>query len=111
MYFCILNVTRYNFLDKSVGVSSLCEITNNFVVDPKSQVVESRFPLHIPGVEGLLIPGNSRGHILKLVGPETALVRWEVNDSSMHYNLLLFFFIPTPSLTFCMFNRMYYNML
>ncbi|EXC01783.1 hypothetical protein L484_021420 [Morus notabilis] len=69
---------RYSFLDKSVGISTLFEITNDSLVDPTSQIVQMRIPLSIPGLEGLMIPINSRGHILKLVGEKTALVRWEV---------------------------------
>ena len=74
-------MTRYNFLDKSVGVSSLFEISDNSLVDSMFQIVETRIPLHVPGIEGLLIPSKSRGHILKLVSPKTALVRWEVMGS------------------------------
>ncbi|GMP64171.1 hypothetical protein CsSME_00025565 [Camellia sinensis var. sinensis] len=40
-------------------------------------IVETRLPLYIPGVEGLLIPSNTRGHILKVVDGNTALIRWE----------------------------------
>ena len=71
-------MNRYNFLDKSVGISSLFEITSDSLVHDVSQIVETRVPFHIPGIEGLLIPSNSRGHILKLICPKTALVRWEV---------------------------------
>lgn len=71
-------MNRYNFLDKSVGISSLFEISNDSLVDDVSQIVETRVPFHVPGIGGLLIPRNTRGHILKLVGGNTALVRWEV---------------------------------
>lgn len=62
-----------------MGISTLFEIANDSLVDPTSHVVETHIPLHVPGLEGLLIPINTRGHILKLVGAKTALVRWEVN--------------------------------
>ncbi|KAF3434642.1 hypothetical protein FNV43_RR21727 [Rhamnella rubrinervis] len=73
----------YNFLDKSVGISSLFEVTNDSLVDDVSQIVETRLPFHIPGIEALLIPSNTRGHILKLVGGNTALVRWEHTHSGV----------------------------
>ncbi|KAL5561138.1 hypothetical protein UlMin_030885 [Ulmus minor] len=73
----------YNFLDHSVGISSLFEITNESLVDDISQIVETRAPLNVPGIEGLLIPRNTRGHILRLVGTNTALVRWEYEHSGV----------------------------
>ena len=69
----------YNFLDKSVGMSSLLEITSDSLVDNISQIIETRVPLHVPGVEGLIIPSQTRGHVLKVIDGNTALVRWEVN--------------------------------
>uniref|UniRef100_A0A803NF80 Nucleoporin NUP188 homolog n=1 Tax=Cannabis sativa TaxID=3483 RepID=A0A803NF80_CANSA len=78
----------YNFLDKSVGISSLFEITDDSLVDATSQIVETRAPLHVPGIEGLLIPSSTRGHILKLIGPNTALVRWEYTHSGVLVLLL-----------------------
>lgn len=73
-----LHRNSYNFLDKSVGISTLFDISNQSLVDNISQVVETHVPLHIPGIDGLLIPSNTRGHILRLVDGNTALVRWEV---------------------------------
>ena len=45
----------YNFLDKSVGISSLLEITSDSLVDNFSQIIETRVPLHVLGVEELII--------------------------------------------------------
>nr|XP_011457925.1 PREDICTED: uncharacterized protein LOC101300415 [Fragaria vesca subsp. vesca] len=73
----------YNFLDKSVGVSSLFEIANNSFRDVLSQTVETNFPLHVPGLEGLVIPSKTCGSILRLVGENTALVRWEYTQSGV----------------------------
>ncbi|GMP64170.1 hypothetical protein CsSME_00025565 [Camellia sinensis var. sinensis] len=78
----------YNFLDKSVGISSLFEISNDSLIDEVSQIVETRLPLYIPGVEGLLIPSNTRGHILKVVDGNTALIRWEYTQSGVLLLLL-----------------------
>lgn len=72
-------VNRYNFLDKSVGISSVFEISNASLIDEVSQIVETSLPLSIPGVDGLLIPSNTRGHILKVIDGNAALIRWEVN--------------------------------
>ncbi|KAB2602437.1 nucleoporin NUP188-like protein [Pyrus ussuriensis x Pyrus communis] len=46
---------RYNFLDKSVGISSLVEINNGSVGEDMSQIVETHLPLHVPGFEGLAV--------------------------------------------------------
>lgn len=81
MYF-LLRDNRYRFLDKSVGISTLFEIENDSVVDGSSQIVETLRPLPVPGVDGLLIPSHTRGQVLKVLGSNTALVRWEVNGLS-----------------------------
>ncbi|KAG6709285.1 hypothetical protein I3842_06G125100 [Carya illinoinensis] len=78
----------YNFLDKSVGISSLCEISRDSLVDDISQIVETHLPINIPGIEGLFIPGKTRGHVLKIIGDGTALVRWEYAQSGMLVLLL-----------------------
>ncbi|KAL7002582.1 hypothetical protein U1Q18_003734 [Sarracenia purpurea var. burkii] len=69
----------YNFLDKSTGISSLFEISNDSWINEVSQIVETRVPLSIPGAEGLQIPSNTRGHVLREINGNTALVRWEHN--------------------------------
>lgn len=69
---------RFNFLDKSVGISSSFEIDDHSLVDETSQTVETHLPLQVPGIEGLLIPAKTQGHVLRVIGGNTALVRWEV---------------------------------
>ncbi|XP_031379573.1 uncharacterized protein LOC116194815 isoform X2 [Punica granatum] len=78
----------YNFLDKSVGISSLFEITDDSLLDGTSQIVETRLPLHVPGVESLQIPSKTRGHVLRVVGRNVALVRWEYGISGVFVLLL-----------------------
>ncbi|XP_057475806.1 uncharacterized protein LOC130763817 [Actinidia eriantha] len=78
----------YNFLDKTVGISSLFEISNDSLIDKVSQIVETHLPLSIPGVEGLLIPRNTRGHVLKVIEGNTALIRWEYTQSGVLVLLL-----------------------
>ncbi|XVF00933.1 hypothetical protein REPUB_Repub04eG0044900 [Reevesia pubescens] len=78
----------YNFLDKSTGISSLFDITSESLVDRISQIVETRHSVSIPGVDGLSIPSKTRGHILKVVGGTTALVRWEHTKSAVFVLLL-----------------------
>ncbi|CAN1259542.1 Nucleoporin NUP188, partial [Linum perenne] len=68
----------YNFLDKSVGISSLFEVTSESIVDRVSQIVETQQSLPVPGIEGLIVPSKTRGQVLKVVDAKTALVRWEV---------------------------------
>lgn len=58
------------------------------------QIVETHLPINIPGIEGLFIPGKTRGHILKVIGGDTALVRWEVigrfiNGFKLTFGILL----------------------
>ena len=84
LLFCPYSVDRYNFLDKSVGISSLVDITSASFLDDISQIVETPVPLHVPGVEGLVIPSQTRGHVLKVFG-NTALVRWEVNRHTLSH--------------------------
>ncbi|GMH23663.1 hypothetical protein Nepgr_025506 [Nepenthes gracilis] len=78
----------YKFLDKSVGITSLFEINSDNLVDDVSQTVETRQPLHVPGVEGLMIPGKTRGRVLRMIGDGTALVRWEYAQSGVFVLLL-----------------------
>ncbi|XP_058213125.1 uncharacterized protein LOC131325082 isoform X1 [Rhododendron vialii] len=78
----------YNFLDKSVGISSVFEISNASLIDEVSQIVETSLPLSIPGVDGLLIPSNTRGHILKVIDGNAALIRWEYGQSGVLVLLL-----------------------
>ncbi|KAK2983795.1 hypothetical protein RJ640_017198, partial [Escallonia rubra] len=47
------------------------------LVDNMSQIVETQLPLRVPGLEGLYIPSRTRGHVLKMVDANTALVQWE----------------------------------
>ncbi|CAH8273756.1 unnamed protein product [Arabidopsis lyrata] len=73
----------FNFLDKSVGFSTLFDITSDSPADEASQLVETSRPLHIPGLEGLVIPSNTRGRILRVIGENTVLVRWEYSLSGV----------------------------
>ncbi|XP_010261283.1 PREDICTED: uncharacterized protein LOC104600140 [Nelumbo nucifera] len=76
----------YNFLEKSVGISTLFEIPGD--IENISQIIETYWPLHVPGVEGLLIPSQTHGHILKIIERNTALVRWECAQSGVLVLLL-----------------------
>ncbi|OIV99597.1 hypothetical protein TanjilG_17407 [Lupinus angustifolius] len=78
----------YNFLDRSVGISSLFEINSDSQIDDVSHKVEARHTVLVPGIEGLFIPAGTRGHILKVVGDNTALVRWEYAPSGVFVLLL-----------------------
>ncbi|CAN1748753.1 Nucleoporin NUP188 [Linum perenne] len=73
----------YNFLDKSVGISSLFEVTSESIVDRVSQIVETQQSLPVPGIEGLIVPSKTRGQVLKVVDAKTALVRWEAVTFSL----------------------------
>ncbi|XP_048128814.1 uncharacterized protein LOC115735783 isoform X2 [Rhodamnia argentea] len=78
----------FNFLDKSVGISSFFEIDDHSLVDETYQIVETQLPLQVPGIEGLLIPAKTRGHVLRVIGGNTALVRWEYRQSGISVLLL-----------------------
>lgn len=70
---------RYNFLDKSVGISSLFGISSDPQADDACHIVEAQQAVGVPGIEGLVIPSGTRGRVLRVVGQNTALVRWEVS--------------------------------
>ncbi|KAJ1422124.1 hypothetical protein SESBI_13251 [Sesbania bispinosa] len=74
----------YNFLDRSVGVSSLFEISSDLQADDVSHIVEARQAVQVPGIEGLFIPSGTRGRVLKVVGENIALVRWEYSPSGLY---------------------------
>ncbi|KZV41118.1 hypothetical protein F511_09314 [Dorcoceras hygrometricum] len=78
----------FNFLNKSVGLSTPMEIGNGSEVDAVSKVVETHFPLHVTGVEGLVIPSKSRGQVLRMIDKDVALVRWEYTESGVLVLLL-----------------------
>ncbi|GJX61656.1 hypothetical protein Tco_0294556 [Tanacetum coccineum] len=78
----------YNFLDKSVGLTTLIDRRGNLEIDNNSRTVETRLPLYVPGLEGLEIPRNTRGHVLKVIDDNTALVRWEYTQSGVLVLLL-----------------------
>lgn len=87
MLICFLN--RFNFLDKSTGLSSPVDISSCLIVDDASQTVKVVQPLHLPGVEGLIIPRGTHGHLLKMIDRNTALVRWEVKITCVYSISLL----------------------
>ncbi|KAK4375119.1 hypothetical protein RND71_005796 [Anisodus tanguticus] len=78
----------FNFLDKSTGLSSPVNISSCSVVDDASQTVMVVQPLHLPGIEGLVIPSGTRGHLLKMIDRDIALVRWEFSQSGVFLLLL-----------------------
>ncbi|XP_061362673.1 uncharacterized protein LOC133306382 isoform X2 [Gastrolobium bilobum] len=78
----------YNFLDRSVGISSLFEISSDLQADGVSGIVEARKAVRVPGIEGLFIPAGTHGRVLKVVGENTVLVRWEYATSGLLVLLL-----------------------
>jgi nuclear pore complex protein Nup188 len=69
----------------------LFEINSDSLVDNISQTVETHLPVHVPGVEGLFIPSKTRGHVLKVIGGNTALVRWVVIGEKVSIVLIYIF--------------------
>ncbi|KAL2937209.1 hypothetical protein RDABS01_020658 [Bienertia sinuspersici] len=78
----------YNFMERSVGISSLLEIDSGLLNGGTSQIIETQRPLQVPAVAGLFIPSKTRGHVLKMIDSKTALVRWEYKQSAMIVLLL-----------------------
>ncbi|XP_042495006.1 uncharacterized protein LOC122074223 [Macadamia integrifolia] len=78
----------YSFLAKSIGISSLFEIPGDTSIENLSQIIETNQPLHVPGVDGILIPSHTHGHVLKVIDGSTAVVRWEYTQSGMLVLLL-----------------------
>ncbi|XP_058098868.1 uncharacterized protein LOC131243494 isoform X2 [Magnolia sinica] len=77
----------YNFLDKMVGMTSLFEIPGDSCANI-SQIVVTPNPMHVPGVEGLLIPRGTCGHVLRVLDGKNALIRWEYMQSGIFLLLL-----------------------
>lgn len=48
-------------------------------MDAVSKIIVTQSPLHVAGVEGLVIPAKSRGKVLRMLDDNCALVRWEVS--------------------------------
>ncbi|KAM3398313.1 putative protein isoform X4 [Capsicum galapagoense] len=80
----------FNFLDKSTGLSSPVDVDLCSIVDDASQTVMVLQPLHLPGIEGLVIPSGTHGHLLKMIDTNIALVRWEFSQSGVFMLLLRF---------------------
>nr|KYP39665.1 hypothetical protein KK1_039024 [Cajanus cajan] len=78
----------YNFLNRSVGISSLFEINTDSQTVDVSRIVEARQAVQVPGIEGFFIPAGTRGRVLRVVGENTALVRWEHSPSGMFVLIL-----------------------
>ncbi|MCD7459389.1 hypothetical protein HAX54_040819 [Datura stramonium] len=78
----------FNFLDKSTGLSSPVDIDSCSIVDDASQTVMAIQPLQLPSIEGLVIPSGTRGHLLKMIDRNIALVRWEFSQSGVFVLLL-----------------------
>lgn len=82
-------LNRFNFLDKSTGLSSPVDVDLCSIVDDASQTVMVLQPLHLPGIEGLVIPSGTHGHLLKMIDTNIALVRWEVTITVVYSISLL----------------------
>ncbi|KAL6517393.1 hypothetical protein OROMI_033094 [Orobanche minor] len=78
----------FNFLDKSVGLSTPLGLSGDTVVDAVLKTVETLSPLYVTGVEGLVIPSKSRGQVLRMIDENCALVRWEYKESGIFVLLL-----------------------
>ncbi|WJX51140.1 hypothetical protein P8452_37363 [Trifolium repens] len=78
----------YTFLDSSVGISSLFEISSDLLADDVYHILEAQQAVQVPGIEGFFVPSGTRGRVLKVVGEKTALVRWEYAPSGVYVLLL-----------------------
>ncbi|XP_074569458.1 uncharacterized protein LOC141826101 [Curcuma longa] len=78
----------FNYLDKMSGITTLIEFPSGYVGKNIFDTVETHHPIVIPGVEGLMIPSGSCGHILKVVTPNIGLIRWECAHSGILLLLL-----------------------
>ncbi|XP_042430044.1 uncharacterized protein LOC122016720 isoform X2 [Zingiber officinale] len=78
----------FNYLDKMSGITTLIEFPSGYVGKNIFDIVETHHPIVIPGVEGLMIPSGTCGHILKVVTPNIGLIRWECAHSGILLLLL-----------------------
>lgn len=72
-------LNRFNYLDKMSGITTLIEFPSGYVGKNIFDTVETHHPIVIPGVEGLMIPSGTCGHILKVLTPNIGLIRWEAS--------------------------------
>ncbi|KAL8137142.1 hypothetical protein V2J09_003143 [Rumex salicifolius] len=63
-------------------------VNNDFLMDRVSQHAHTRSPLAIPGIEGLVIPSNTSGQIIRMVDKNTAIIRWQYKQSGLLVLLL-----------------------
>ncbi|GER50288.1 hypothetical protein STAS_27578 [Striga asiatica] len=73
----------FNFLDKSVGLSTPVGLRGDAVLDASSKIVEIHSPLHVADAEGLVIPSKSKGQVLRMIDENCALVRWKYTESGV----------------------------
>lgn len=78
----------YNYLEKMSGITLLSEIPCGFQMVNSNDIIESQNHIDIPTVEGIVIPSGTYGRILRIIGPNTALVRWEFAHSGLFLLLL-----------------------
>ncbi|XP_042423045.1 uncharacterized protein LOC122010593 [Zingiber officinale] len=78
----------FNYLDKMSGITTLIEFPSGYVGKNIFDTVETHHPIVIPGVEGLMIPSGTCGHILKVLTPNIGLIRWECAHSGILLLLL-----------------------
>ncbi|XP_020587273.1 uncharacterized protein LOC110029360 isoform X2 [Phalaenopsis equestris] len=74
----------FNFLEKMNGMTGLYESPTESELMDVYDVVEAEQRIPISGVEGVFIPPGTRGQILKIVGVNIALARWECTHSGIY---------------------------
>lgn len=78
----------FNFLEKMGGVTLLSEIPRRSQFTDIYDTIEAQTQLNIPSIEGIVIPAGTRGHIVRVVDVNSALVRWEYEHSGLFLLLL-----------------------
>ncbi|KAI3679077.1 hypothetical protein L6452_38385 [Arctium lappa] len=78
----------YDSISAGKGTIAGVQRRGNLGIDNSPSFVETQLPLCVPGLEGLQIPRNTRGHVLKVIDDNSALVRWEYTQSGVLVLLL-----------------------
>ncbi|XP_073009852.1 uncharacterized protein [Typha latifolia] len=78
----------YDYLEKMSSITTLYEIPDDSVAVNIHHLIKIDYQMTIPGIEGHVIPNGTHGHVLKVIGENAVLVRWEC----AHSGILLFLF-------------------
>lgn len=75
--------SRYDFLYKTVKITSLYQHPEGAVMHENGNVVQTNVALQVPDAPGLMIPRGTSGRISRIIDGRVSLVHWEVNTNRL----------------------------